>query len=259
MNCQKTESVINDLAREQMIETSLRNAAISHCDECNECARSLEDQRALTLALHGLAQDMESFEAPKRLQDQLAAALRDQAAVPVARSSGYRWKYLAAAVAAMLLVSFAVLAFRLRERPAQKSTAQMPSAPESTQVVGSSSPEVNVERTVFLNPKRSSPRRRFQPGSRTANKIAQAPKAATMPAPATTTNYGTEIATEFLPLGYGNALNLQDGGQIVRVEVPRSTLASFGLPVNMNRVSERVKADVLFGADGSARAIRFVQ
>jgi hypothetical protein len=72
-------------------------------------------------------------------------------------------------------------------------------------------------------------------------------------------NYGSEIATEFLPLGYGNALGLQDGGQIVRVEVPRTTLVRFGLPVNTDRVGQRVKADLLLGVDGSARAIRFVQ
>jgi hypothetical protein len=68
-----------------------------------------------------------------------------------------------------------------------------------------------------------------------------------------------EIATEFMPLGYLNAVNLQDGGQIVRVELPRSTMASFGLPVNMDRYNERVKADVLLGVDGVAHAIRFVQ
>jgi hypothetical protein len=68
-----------------------------------------------------------------------------------------------------------------------------------------------------------------------------------------------EIVTDFLPVGYTSSMNLQDGGQIVRVELPRSTLATFGLPVNMDRYHERVKADVLFGADGQARAIRFVQ
>ena len=36
-------------------------------------------------------------------------------------------------------------------------------------------------------------------------------------------------------------------------------MANFGLPVNMDRVDQRVKADVLLGADGLARAIRFVQ
>jgi len=52
---------------------------------------------------------------------------------------------------------------------------------------------------------------------------------------------------------------LQDGGQLVRVELPRSALARFGLPVNTERANQRVKADVLFSADGLARAIRFVQ
>ena len=56
-----------------------------------------------------------------------------------------------------------------------------------------------------------------------------------------------------------NAASLQDGGQIVRVELPRSALANFGLPVNMDRYNEKVKADVLFGVDGLAHAIRFVQ
>ena len=50
-----------------------------------------------------------------------------------------------------------------------------------------------------------------------------------------------------------------EGGQIVRVEVPRSALASFGLPMNAERAGERVKADVVLGYDGVARAIRFVR
>ena len=62
-----------------------------------------------------------------------------------------------------------------------------------------------------------------------------------------------------MPVGYWNAAALQDGGQIVRVELPRTTLASFGLPVNMDRYNEKVKADVLLGVDGMAHAIRFVQ
>jgi len=36
-------------------------------------------------------------------------------------------------------------------------------------------------------------------------------------------------------------------------------MASFGLPVNQERAESRVKADVLIGEDGLARAIRFVR
>jgi hypothetical protein len=69
----------------------------------------------------------------------------------------------------------------------------------------------------------------------------------------------TEIATDFLPMTYGGAMNLQEGGQMVRVELPRLAMASFGLPVNMDRANEKVKADVLLGIDGLAHAIRFVR
>jgi flavin-dependent dehydrogenase len=68
-----------------------------------------------------------------------------------------------------------------------------------------------------------------------------------------------EIATDFIPLSSMTAVSLQDGGQIVRVKLPRSALANFGLPVNMDRYNEKVKADVLIGVDGLAHAIRFVQ
>ena len=47
--------------------------------------------------------------------------------------------------------------------------------------------------------------------------------------------------------------------QLGRVELPRSSLASFGLPVNLERAGERIKADVVVGNDGMARAIRFVR
>jgi hypothetical protein len=69
----------------------------------------------------------------------------------------------------------------------------------------------------------------------------------------------SEIATDFIPVTYGGAANLADGGRMVRVELPRSAMASFGLPVNMDRANERVKADVLLGVDGLAHAIRFVR
>jgi hypothetical protein len=65
-----------------------------------------------------------------------------------------------------------------------------------------------------------------------------------------------EITTEFIPL---TGLTQSEGVHLVRVELPRSALASFGIPVNAERAGGRVKADVLLGEDGTARAIRFVR
>jgi hypothetical protein len=68
-----------------------------------------------------------------------------------------------------------------------------------------------------------------------------------------------EVATEFIPLVQGAQYASAEEGHLVRVELPRTALASFGLPVNAEVSSGRVKADVLLGEDGIARAIRFVR
>jgi hypothetical protein len=68
-----------------------------------------------------------------------------------------------------------------------------------------------------------------------------------------------EVATEFIPLVQAGPYTQAEEGHLVRVELPRSALASFGLPVNAEAAGDRVKADVLMGQDGIARAIRFVR
>jgi hypothetical protein len=70
-----------------------------------------------------------------------------------------------------------------------------------------------------------------------------------------------ETVTEFIPLVAGAPASTPlEGGQLVRVQLPRAALASLGLPLNAERGhEERVSADVLLGNDGLARAIRFVR
>jgi hypothetical protein len=68
-----------------------------------------------------------------------------------------------------------------------------------------------------------------------------------------------EITTEFIPLVQNVGFAQSEGMHLVRVELPRSALSSFGIPVNAEQSGGRVKADVLLGEDGTARAIRFVR
>jgi hypothetical protein len=68
-----------------------------------------------------------------------------------------------------------------------------------------------------------------------------------------------EIMTEFIPLVQDAGFAQSEGGHLMRVELPRTALASFGIPVNAEQAGGRVKADVLLGEDGTARAIRFVR
>jgi hypothetical protein len=69
----------------------------------------------------------------------------------------------------------------------------------------------------------------------------------------------TQIATRFYPLQDAATLPPFEYGTLVRVRLPRSALRLVGLPVNEDRLSERIDADVLLGQDGLARAVRFVQ
>jgi hypothetical protein len=77
--------------------------------------------------------------------------------------------------------------------------------------------------------------------------------------PATESADAREITTEFIPLMQDAGFAQSEGVHLVRVELPRSALSSFGIPVNAEQSGGRVKADVLLGEDGTARAIRFVR
>ncbi|HEX5707774.1 MAG TPA: hypothetical protein VFX96_10795, partial [Pyrinomonadaceae bacterium] len=82
--------------------------------------------------------------------------------------------------------------------------------------------------------------------------------AASRPLNASAGDEADEITTDFIPLVH-DQLAPAGSGHLVRVELPRAALARFGLPLNAERAGERVKADVLMGDDGIARAIRFVR
>jgi hypothetical protein len=75
----------------------------------------------------------------------------------------------------------------------------------------------------------------------------------------TTRRASREVVTSFLPLAYG-AVPMTDG-RIVRIELPRTSLAAFGLLPAGEASPGRgtVLADVIVGEDGLARAVRFVR
>ena len=68
-----------------------------------------------------------------------------------------------------------------------------------------------------------------------------------------------ELVTEFIPLRPVPAWDDTVPAQVVRVRVPRSELGRFGLAFPGQFVDGTVRADVLVGQDGMARAVRFVR
>jgi hypothetical protein len=63
----------------------------------------------------------------------------------------------------------------------------------------------------------------------------------------------------FMPLFPDAHQDLMGSFQIARVLLPREVLADLGVVLDANRVGEPIQADVVFGEDGLARAIRLAQ
>ena len=260
MNCQRFESVVSELARGRMMAAEQRDEALAHSDQCDDCSGRLRDEEMLTRGLQSLAAEVELLEAPRAVEGKLLEAFRAQrVVVPIAKrqsNSQPSFRYWLAAIAAMLLIAISVVVFRWTTRTADdprqavKQEEPQPKSQPKTEISDKSNEQLvqDVEKpAVDPLPIRVKPKR-------------VRPVSSPRPDSAQVANHATkEIATDFIPLSYMSAASLQEGGQIVRVQLPRSALANFGLPVNMDRYNEKVKADVLVGVDGTARAIRFVQ
>lgn len=275
MNCQNFDAIVNDLARGQMMETTVREQALAHHGECEACVQRLEDERALSRGLQALAAEMRSVEASDRVEEQLLLVFRSLGVATARPNATHYWRYWTAAAAAVLFVVFGIAGMRSRvglpelHEQATDETVKAQADPSiPTPVVESSSAVLPLQKPLLaMRTNRRAKSKPLVPRLRDGSEASRGGKDTKDTRDAKVTGNETfaanyterEIATDFLPVGYASPMNLQDGGQVLRIELPRSALARFGLPVNLNRAYERVKADVLVGTDGQARAIRFVQ
>lgn len=257
MNCQRFESLVAELARGEMMEVDVSVAARAHEAECARCSSRLRDEEMLSRGLRALTIEMNSLQVSPSVEERLLASFRQPSVVmPLTPTRNYR-PYWLTAVAAILLIVVGLIAvvWRGSNKPKNDSavnrpTPEAPKEIKKEEKVAAPDPENEVANVpTEPKPKRNLNSRLPQARNSRANKADNA----------VANHASNEVATDFMPLGYLNPASLQDGGQIVRVEVPRTTMASFGFPVNMDRYNERVKADVLLGVDGVPHAIRFVQ
>ena len=261
MNCEDFSDVILDLARGQLLETSARDGALGHAANCDRCRLRLEGERRLSTHLRTLARAMKPLGAGQQIERQVLAAYRSRRSIVGLPLKAQRRKYWVATAAAVALPLVGLLVMQRmhrvwpRENLATTPTEKMETALRTPENDRKSLPNSSTRdrplknsvlhklRTVARNSVASGPPNRGHQDASRPN----------------TGNINNEIATNFFPIGDTSATSLADGGQLVRVQLPRSALMRFGLPVNMDRANERVKADVLLGSDGIARAIRFVR
>jgi hypothetical protein len=277
MNCRNFETVITELARGQMLDARAREDAFAHMQVCKHCATRFADEQSLTAGLQEVAASATLIETPLRVEAALLAAFRQGATKSTdvnafTQPKTPRWSpwSLAAAATILVVATFGVLQLltnNMHDAARQQAITTKP-APLSSQTEEEISGQPNRE--TLPAPAVENPEQRLIPAPQfpraidrrrglirdarlnerpvhSANNLENAASA------------NDEIATDFLPLTYGSNLSQLDDGQVVRVELSRSVLQSFGFPVNAERAGERVKADVLLGHDGVARAIRFIR
>ena len=254
MNCHEVENIARDLAHGRVMDVALREEALLHAGSCASCAARLADEHALTQGLRMLAQAAESTEAPMRVETSLMAAFRQGHSgepAPVFASSrvtNRRLVYIGVGVAAVLVIVVLLALIASRSHRETNAPQQAAGSPRTTPDAPPSRPETG---SLARQPsgRERQPNHRMKSSARSNHRaIDQGLSAGEV-----------EIATDFFPLVNRESLAEMDGGQVVRVELPRTALMSFGLPMNMDRASERIKADVVVGDDGLARAIRFVR
>jgi hypothetical protein len=287
MNCLEFEGQVEILARGALADARTRAAAEAHQESCGPCAARLADERSLSTGLRALAAGMKKAEAPERVEAALLLAFRARAASTAAAEesseaaagravvtmSGHaparRWSWAKTVAVASLAAAASLALFVLvrpeasQNAPARRAMIEPPPAsngpgPAAPALAQSSSPAVDkelVESAPAPEPVRDrAPRPSYTSRVRAVPASYDAGRGAALPAQA-----AQEVATEFIPLTQAGPYTQAEEGHLVRVELPRSALASFGLPVNAEAPAGRVKADVLMGQDGIARAIRFVR
>ncbi len=261
MNCQDFEASINDLARDQIMDSARRAGALAHSEGCRECAARLADERMLSAGLSRLAASASNEQAPVKVEAALLAHFRERKQIPVAPIKPRGWQRWAIAAAAAVLILIALVALRANQsapEPEQKATNETQPALPAVQ------PQPEQKKPEQKN---SEPKKSVMPRDRKRElQNHYADGRSRRAAPNAEENKGKdgaasdyEIATDFISLTPHGSFAQWEGGQVVRVELPRSAMASFGLPVNLERAGERIKADVVVGNDGMARAIRFVR
>jgi hypothetical protein len=244
MNCQDFEKLALALARNSLLDATAREQGLIHVGGCESCAARLAEERALLARMRAVVEEMAGEGPPARVETTLLAAFRAQtgAMAPARTRHWSNWKL--AAVAAGILILISMMAVFWRSASPNKSQGEERAVAPETSPTSPKPQEPTVvhdrrDRMAVEQPKNEPKRARRRPSVNRSD--------------------GAEVVTEFFPLREGEDLTALDSLQVVRIELPASALDEVGLPVDPEMADEPVKADVVLGQDGLARAIRFVR
>jgi len=242
MNCRDLEKLVLDLARDQLTDAARRKQSLVHTKICEPCRTRLAEERSLLAGVRAVIDELAGEEAPAHVEEALLEAFRTQStatgspdlvSMPGRRGhwSGIRW----ASFAAIILVLLSVMAIFWRsvisDKSRQRDQVQLPEP--------SDQPGPQVTPPKLAGPQDVPKKRMYRRGS--GDNPAE-----------------SEVVTQFFILKEGEDLTTLENLSLVRIELPGSAINEAGTAIILEPTNARVKADVVLGQDGLARAIRFV-
>ncbi len=244
MKCHSLRDAIVEMARGEHAGSGTLAAIESHLEHCAACAALLERERRLSRGLRALsaaAPPAPSEALSRRLLDAFAERQPVQPVVArgASRMAGNGWLRAAAAV---VVAAGGVLLWSstgnkpANDRPRGESTSVAEiRTPEAVQ------PAASVQSAADI-----------RQGSPTAHASRQPRRSRQRALPAVVRPVG------FMALPGAAGLPDFESGEIVRIEIPLTSLPTYGIEILPDAQGSPVEADLLVGQDGQARAIRLV-
>lgn len=238
MNCRQFNAVIVNLACDQLADADERRLALAHAQGCGQCGARLARQQSVAAGLSVLAAREQTINAPAQLGAALLAAFERQqklAKPQQVSSEPFRfrlfpllnWRWAAALAAILIVAGLTAALWRQPVRPTSPVPKEILAELTPPPVKSQANNETRMAANAPPKPKRRKPARH------------------------NTDEYGDLIS--LMPI---TPTETEEFQQVVSMQIPRSTLRLWGLPLDEESDSEQVNAKVYFSEDGVARAIR---
>jgi hypothetical protein len=291
MNCKEFTSIVRDYSRLEWLSGAVREEAAKHVAGCAPCWERLTLELAYESRRAALARKRREVEAPPRVELDVMAAYRRRTKVA---PDPLRW-FLRPWFLGTSLVTMIVGATWMLPIPQPKGIPQESSSGEfaasSPAEYGQMTSHGHSQpgRMASLEPQSGQAQPEKQPaeplrevsgaavtaGDNAVHALsahrrtlaAKAPRAVLAAAGGvakagvavrSVAEGGMERVTEFVPLRYGKPVEPGELLRVVRIPLDGRELMRMGIPVPPDSGVITVKADVIVGEDGMAKAIRFV-
>ena len=223
MNCAEFQEILHDLDRPGTTASS-RDRALAHAESCSSCGHLLTEAEALDFGLRTMAMPSDRTKTPLRVEATLLNEFRKRHGHVGREAQQTAWYAAVIGVAAVAMLVVGVMRVRISVMPDKPSRETPFIAPN---VAGSGS-----SITSGVN---------ASPDNDVLNGMAS-----------------SDEGTGFVRLPYADDAASLEGGAVIRVTMPRSALASWGLPISSGAGTERIPAELVVSADGTPQAIRLI-